>query len=217
MKGQPISPEQKAKMAEGRKRAAVERRAAKLDRPSAALPPTLAELGLKAELEDDYTGLLSAEEKAAIRAQVREQINREQKEAAKLAFKEEALFEARRETGTVPVDEERERRLAELRPIRIVLPSLKTPTGREIPPDPIIIDQRVFANGWSGMVTQAQWETIVDVMNRAWMHMAQVDGRSRTYYNGAMGQVMMMPHYDPAAERPVYQGGYALGGGSRLV
>jgi hypothetical protein len=127
------------------------------------------------------------------------------------------MFEARSAGGTVSAEELRTKELDDLMFIRIALPSLRTATGRDIPPDPIIIDQRVFANGWAGYVSRGQYEYLQDMMNRSWQHVGQVEGRSRTYYNGATGQQMRTGAL--AAEtidgvdvyRPMYQGGYARG------
>jgi hypothetical protein len=183
-------------------------------------PPTLADLGLKTadEANEDF-GLLSEEEKEAIRAEARAKVEKEKKLAARKAYMDQAMFEARSAGGAVTPEELRAKELDDLMFIRIALPSLRTATGRDIPPDPIIIDQRVFANGWSGYVSRAQYEYLQDMMNRSWAHVGQVEGRSRTYYNGATGQQMRAGHL--AAEtvdgvqvyRPMYQGGYASGGG----
>lgn len=183
-------------------------------------PPTLADLGLPTadEANEDF-GLLSEEEKEAIRAEARRKVDEEKKKAARKAYMDQAMFEARSAGGEVSPQELRAKELGDLMFIRIALPSLRTATGRDIPPDPIIIDQRVFANGWSGYVSRGQYEYLQDLMNRAWAHVGQVEGRSRTYYNGATGQQMrsgfMESHTIDGVQvlRPGYQGGYAAGGG----
>lgn len=183
-------------------------------------PPTLADLGLPTadEANEDF-GLLSEEEKEAIRVEARTKVEKEKKLAARKVYMDQAMFEARSAGGSVTPEELRAKELDDLMFIRIQLPSLRTATGRDVPPDPIIIDQRVFANGWSGYVPRGQYEYLQDMMNRSWAHVGQVEGRSRTYYNGATGQQMRAGFMEAQTidgvqvMRAGYQGGYASGGG----
>ena len=171
----------------------------------AEFPQTLADLGLAAEPEDDFRldDILSNEEIEAIRAKAREDVAKERKKARARSFLDLATEEARREYGMVPADEARQRELEEMTEIRITLPRLRTPppNSRDIPPDPIILDQRLFSHGRTYQVTRAQYEYIMDLQHKAWMHMAQVEGRSRTYYSDTLGTM-------------VHQGGIAYGGPS---
>lgn len=180
------------------------KRAARKAAPAAmAEAPTLADLGLGAapEAEIALDEILSNEEIEAIRRRAREEVAAERRKSRARMLLDAAKDEARREFGTMPADEAREREMQEMVPIRINLPRLRLANGRECAPDPIIIDQRVFVHNWNGMVPRHQYEYLMDLMNRAWMHVAQVDGRTRTYYNEQLGTM-------------VYQGGQALGGGS---
>lgn len=167
----------------------------------AEIAPTLAELGLRAEPEDDIRldEILTNEEIEAIKVRARAQVAADRKKARSKILMDLALAEARRESGDTPVDEERERELAQITSIRINLPRLRLANGREAQPDPIIIDQRMFVHGRTYQVTVAQYEYLMDLMNKAWMHVAQVDGRSRTYYSEQIGTM-------------IYQGGMASGG-----
>ena len=184
----PLSPEGEAKVAE----------------IAAEIPPTLADLGLVAETEDDYRidpdEILTNEEIAAIRAEAKAKVAADRKKAKRKLVLDLAMVEARREAGEIPFDEERERELAEMTTIRINLPRHRLATGRELPPDPIILDQRMFMHGRTYQVTKAVAEYLMDRMARSWEHMAQVDGRTKTYYNEQLGTMM-------------YQGGVASGGG----
>ena len=170
---------------------------------AAEMPQTLADLGLIAEPEDDYRldDILTNEEIEAIKAKAREDVARERKKARAREFLDLATEEARREHGMVPQDEQRQRELAEMTEIRITLPRLRTPppNSRDIPPDPIILDQRMFFHGRTYQVTRAQYEYIADLQNKAWQHMAQIEGRGRTYYSDTLGTM-------------VHQGGIATGG-----
>ena len=170
---------------------------------SAETPVSLEDLGLAADVEEDYRldDILSNAEIEAIRVKAREDVAKERRKARARTFLDLATEEARREHGMVPVDEARQRELEEMTEIRITLPRLRTPppNSRDIPPDPIILDQRMFFHGRTYQVTRAQFEYIADLQNRAWMHMAQVEGRGRTYYSDTLGTM-------------VYQGGTAQGG-----
>ena len=195
--------EMRAKAQETRNRKKAEKLAAE-QAGAAETPPTLADLGLVAEPEDDYRidpeEILSNEEIEAIRAEAKAKVAADQKKARRKLVYDLAMVEARREAGEIPFDEERERELAEKTQIRINLPRHRLATGRELPPDPIILDQRIFNHGRTYTVTRAEAEYLMDRMARSWEHMAQVDGRSKTYYNEQLGTMM-------------YQGGAATGGG----
>lgn len=203
-----MTPEQRiAARAKGqatRDRKKAEAAAAAEAAPAVEEPPTLASLGLAAEPEDDFRldDILTNEEIEAIKAKAREQVAKERRQKRARLLMDLATDEARRELGLVPVDEAFEREMAELGDIRINLPRLRLANGRECPPDPIIIDQRVFVHGRTYQnITLAQRLYLADLMGKAWMHVAQVDGRSRTYYNEQLGTM-------------VYPGGLASGGGS---
>jgi hypothetical protein len=86
--------------------------------------------------------------------------------------------------------------------IRVSMPALRKAAGHgELPPEPIIIDQKIFHSGVSYQVPRAQAVYIASLMDLARRHVNQVDGRSRTYYAEGVGQM-------------IYQGGAAAGGGS---
>ncbi len=159
------------------------------------------ELEMVPQPEDDYSELLSPEEIEEIRVAERAKYRAEQKAKAKKALVDKIRTEERDRLGSTPADELQLRWLNELVPITITMPRLRRPNGAEQPPEPIILDQRIFNHGRTVMVTRAQALTLAEVMGKAWMHVAQVDGRTRTYYNEQTGQMM-------------YQGGYARGGGN---
>lgn len=196
----PLSETQRAALERARAARSAKAAAAKSEAPHAEEAPTLASLGLSdAEPEDDrLDDILTNDEIEAIKARAIEQVMRERKAARTKKMLDAATVEARREMGLVPADEERKRELEEMTTIRINLPRLRLANGREATPDPIILDQHVFVHGRTYAVTRAQHEYILDLMNKAWMHVAQVDGRSRTYYNEQLGTM-------------VYQGGVAHG------
>jgi len=199
-----LTPEQRR--ANARKAAAT--RAAKKSAPAATpvldnpveSPPSLADLGLKVE-EDDFRvdDVLSAEDIAEIRQAARDKVAAEKRASRKKLFMQLALDEARREAGDMPADEAERKANEEMVDIDIRMPRLRTANNRELPPEPIIIDGRVFTDGRSYHVNRAQAVYLMDRMGQARMHTAQVDGRSRTYYNQ---EVFMLMH----------QGGIAAGG-----
>lgn len=181
-----FTPEGRAKALATKARKKAERLAAEQEIAqaiAAEAPQTLADLGLSAEPEDDLRldDILSNEEIEAIKAKAREDVAKERKKSRARSFLELATEEARREYGMVPADEARQRELEEMTEIRINLPRHRTANGREIAPDPIMIDQHLFFHGKSYQVTRAQYEYLMDRMFQAWQHMAQVEGRSRTY------------------------------------
>lgn len=170
--------------------------------PAGEVAPTLADLGLPAQPEDDFRvdEILTNEEIQAIRAEALRQVEADLKKSRRAQFLAAATEEARRNLGLVPVDEAWEAEMKELGDIRINLPRLRLANGRECPPDPIILDQRVFAHGRTYVnVEKHQRLYLMERMARAWEHVAQVDGRSKTYYNEQLGTMM-------------YPGGPASGG-----
>lgn len=161
-------------------------------------PPKLSDLIQTAEPEDPYG--LTEEEKQEIIAAAHRKVDAEKRAAAKKAFEQQALYDARREAEAIPPDEERQAWLKELVRIRISLPRLRTMSGRELRPDPILIDQNVFLDGQFYTVERHVAMYLEYLMSEQRKHVSQVDGRSRTYYNEMMGQM-------------VYQGGIATGTG----
>ena len=207
-KGSPITPELKAKMAAGRARAAEKRRQLKareeareravIEEPTVAVP-----IKLPAPPPDDdwYDGLLSDEEKAQIKAEARKKAREDQRKAVAAAYRKEQLDIARRELGEMPPDEEWKAAMEEPCRVYVEMPRMRKPDGKgEHEPEPIIIDQTVYASGRyydmpRGTAVYLNW-----LMDQARRHVNQVDGRSRTYFNASMGQM-------------IYQGGIAAGGG----
>lgn len=185
--------------AEGKLPPLPPRKRAKRVEPEAEEPHTVAELLGQTE-EPELDNVLSDDEIAAIYRRAEAEIDAEEKKARSQKLMALARDEVRRKRNLVPPKEARQKELEEWTDIRIVLPSLRTPSGREIPPDPIILDQRVFVHGRSYRVTRAVAEYLNDRMNQCRMHMAQVDGRARTYYNEQMGTM-------------IHQGGPAHGTG----
>jgi hypothetical protein len=159
--------------------------------PAAGEAPTLASLGIVAAPDDDFFGyVIPEDERRRIEAEARAQVEAEERAKVVRAYKAQALDDARRRSGAMPEDEERLKELAELTTVRIHLPKLRLANGRECPPDPIIIDQRMFMHGQDVRVTRGQGEYLVYLMAERWKHQAQVDGRSRNYYNEDFGRVM---------------------------
>ena len=136
--------------------------------------------------------ILSKDEIEAIYAAALSSAHKERKEARRKEVMEKALEEARRGAGMIAPATEHEKFLAELVDITIRLPRLRMPGGKESPPDPIIVDQQIFHNGVTRRVPRAQAQYLMDLMWRAKAHAAQVDGRSRHYYDTEMGKVVYM-------------------------
>jgi hypothetical protein len=151
--------------------------------------------------EDVFDGLLTDAEKAELDAAAKKRARDDQKKAAKTAYAKDALDRARREIGEMPADEEHRKWLEEAVRVYVDMPRLRKPTGGEHDPEPIIIDQQVYASGRFYEVTRARGVYLQYLMDQARRHVNQVDGRSRTYYN-------------PNSFQTVYQGGAAMGGGS---
>jgi len=158
--------------------------------------------------------ILSKDEIEAIYAAALVSAQKERKEARRKEIMEKALEEARRSAGMIAPATEQEKFLAELVDITIRLPRLRMPGGKESAPDPIIIDQQLFHNGVTRRVPRSQAQYLMDLMWRAKAHAAQVDGRSRHYYDADMGRVVYMggpaqtgaslagPSFDSIHKRP---------------
>ena len=163
-------------------------------------PATLADLGCAAPTEDDFVAeILTSEEIEAAKEAGRKRYRDEERAKAKKAALDAAYDEARREAGAMPADEDEARALHELVQVRVMLPTLRKPIGGELPPEPIIIDQRVFVSGRTYTVERHVAVFLVSMMDLARRHINQVDGRSRTYYAQEQGTM-------------IYQGGTAAGG-----
>lgn len=116
----------------------------------------------------DAEKLLSAEEQAEIREAARRELLEEQKADAKKAFMEQALEEERRKL--IP-DEE-------LRSLQIDLPGHS---------DRIVIDGIVYLHGAVYQFNKAQYDTVHEIMQRAWHHEEEVDGANRDAYRKPRG------------------------------
>jgi hypothetical protein len=171
--------------------------------PMAERPLSLAELGLPVEEDalrvDD---ILTNEEIEEIRRDARARVKKEKAAERRKAFLALAMDEARREAGTMPLNEEEQKLREEMVEVEIKMPQLKTINGRELPPEAIILDGYPFHSGRRYKVSRAQAVTLVDRMGQAFRHVAQVDGRSKNYYSDQVGTI--------------YQGGHASGGASSL-
>ena len=165
-----------------------------------AEPQTLADLGFVAPVEEaPGLDVLSVEEIEAARIAGRKKYADEQKRKARQAATDAAYDDARRDAGTMPADEEEARARKEIVSIRIQMPTLRKPTGGELPPEPIILDQRVFVSGRTYQVERHVANYLASLMDHVRRHVNQVDGRSKTYYAQDVGQM-------------IYQGGTAAGG-----
>lgn len=162
-------------------------------------PATLADLGFRAEEEALIDDVLTPEEIEAAKVAGRKKYADEQRKKARQAALDGAYDEARRDAGTMPADEEEARQRNELVQIRIQMPTLRKPTGGELPPEPILIDQKVFVSGRTYTVERHVAVYLASLMDHARRHVNQVDGRSKTYYAQEIGQM-------------IYQGGVAAGG-----
>jgi hypothetical protein len=169
--------------------------------PPAEEPQSLADLGIVPP-EDDLRldDILSDAEIAEIRAAARAKVASEQKKKRRKVFEDMALEEARRDAKDIPPDEENSKWLMEMVQITIRMPRLRLAApGKEAPPEPIIIDQKIFTHGRTYTVPRHQAHFLDSIMCGAAQHVSLVDGRSRTYYSDQMGTT-------------IYQGGTAQGG-----
>ncbi len=169
------------------------------DSPPIEEPDVAEPIVLAVAAEDD--GLLTESEKAKIEEEQLEKAFKERHDAAKKAYAKEMFDKARREIGEMPVDEEFKKSMEEVVRIYIDMPRMRKPTGGEHDPEPIVIDGRAFTSGRYYDVPRAQAIYLQERMDQLRRHVNQVDGRSRTYYNAGIGQM-------------IYQGGTALGGGT---
>jgi hypothetical protein len=149
--------------------------------------------------EDRLDELLDDDEIAEIKARARREVDKERKKARAKKLYDAALAEARREAGTLPVDEAWAEEMNQPVRVYIDLPRLRKANGGEVDPDPIIIDQRIFQPGRTYEVPMGMAIYLNDLMDKNRRHLAQVDGRSRTVYHQSTGQM-------------IYQGGTASGG-----
>lgn len=183
-KGETVSEELKAKMAEGR-RLSRERKA-----QEPVMEPDEGPIELKLPAEDlRLDDILSDEEIAEIRREARAKALREQKEARKKAVADEELRKARRSLGETPQDEVHRQDMEEPTRVFVQMPRLRKPTGGEQDPEPIIIDQKIYTSGrWytvpKGRAIYMRW-----LMAMAERHVDQVDGRSRARFNPGTYQV----------------------------
>jgi len=151
--------------------------------------------------DDDLSldNLLSKDEIEEIRRTERVKFLAEQKRIARDAAIARVRAEVRDEIGATPEQEAHNRWLAELETVTINLPRLRQPNGREAPPEPLRINGRRYDHGRTYTVERGLAQFLMWQMNQAHMHVAQVDGRSRNYYNEQTGRMM-------------YQGGPMSGG-----
>jgi hypothetical protein len=196
-KGIPISEEHKARMAAGRAESRARKLEAPVEEPDEAQP-----IVLKAEVEDDiFDGMLTEAEKLELREAAIKKARDDQKKAAKAAYAKEQLEIARRAIGEMPLDEEQRRFNEEEVRLYVDMPRLRKPDGRgEHAPEPIIIDQKAYVSGRYYTMKRGEAVYVQWLMDQARRHVAQVDGRSRSYYDAQMHQV-------------VHMGGVAAGGG----
>ena len=150
-------------------------------------------------IEDRIDEVLTNAEIEEIRAQARREHDEDEIKVRKRAYLEYEREKLRREAGAVPPDEMFLDDMAQMVDIFIDLPRLRKATGGEIDPDPIMIDQKIFAPGRYYTVTKGQAIYIQSLIDANRRHVAQVDGRSRSYYNDRAGTM-------------VHQGGTAVGG-----
>jgi hypothetical protein len=215
-----MTPEQRAAAAEKsratRKANAAKRRAAKepIELEEELIEPEVAKpMKLSAAAEDVFDGLLSDAEKAEIEAAARKRAREEKRKKIKAAYAKEMLEKAQREIGTMPVDEEWKAYNEEPCRIYVDMPRMRKPDGKgEHDPEPIMIDQTIYASGRSYEVPRGTAVYINWLMDQARRHTNQVDGRSRTYFNQASGQMQFMggtasggvsgPSFDALHKRP---------------
>jgi hypothetical protein len=199
-----VTPEQRSEFA---KKAAATRAARRQEARSQESEfthaPTLDELLPQPAEESFVDDILTPEELAAEREAALAEFQRDRKARARKAARERFLDEIRHEAGDVSDEDLLDEEMREPTRVYINLPTLRTPTGNEIPPDPIIIDGAVFHQGTWHTVPRHQALMLHSMMALAFRHVAQVDGRSRTYYNRNLGTV-------------VHQGGVAAGGSSAM-
>jgi hypothetical protein len=168
--------------------------------PSVEEPEVSEPLTLPSPIDEDrLDDLLDDDEIAEIKARARREVDKERKKARAKKLYDAALAEARREAGTLPVDEAWAAEMEQPVRVYIDLPRLRKANGGEVDPDPIIIDQRIFQAGRTYEVPFGMAVYLNDLMDKNRRHMAQVDGRSRTVYHQSTGQM-------------IYQGGAAAGG-----
>lgn len=154
------------------------------------------------EPEDAWVeGILTDAEKAELRAAAQKKAREDKHKAARAAYAKEQLEIARRDLGSMPADEEFRTLMQEEVRVYIDMPRMRKPTGGEQDPEPIIIDQVAYSSGRYYTVERGKAIYLQHLMDQARRHVNQVDGRSRTYYNAGVGQM-------------IYQGGPAMGGGS---
>lgn len=163
--------------------------------------PTLADLGFVPE-EDDLTlsdDILTPEEIRAAEEAGRKRYRDEQRSKRKKAIADAAYTGAQREDGAMPVDEADLAYQTELVQVYVQMPRMRKPMGGEHPPEPIILDGRVYASGRTYSVERRVAVYLADLMDKARRHVNQVDGRGRIMYNEQIGTM-------------IYQGGIAQGG-----
>lgn len=188
-KGEKMSPELAAKMAEARREARERKLSAIAYGEEGAAAEQGYRLSVAVENDDLISQVLTADEQEKIREEAARQALEEQHKALVKAFKDEELRKARRALGETPADEVFRQDMEEMTRIFVQLPSLRKPTGGVLPPDPIVIDQVFYPSGRWYTVPKAQAIYMQWLMNQAEQHVNQVDGRPRAYYNAGTGRV----------------------------
>jgi hypothetical protein len=200
-RGTKPTPETLAKMAEGRRKALERKRLAVLnatdDEGSELAEPVV----LKSVADDLWDGVLTDKEKADLDAAADQKARSDHRKAVRAAYAKDAVARAKAAIGAVPVDEVYQKLMEEEVRLYVDMPRLRKPNGGEHAPEPIIIDQVAYVAGHyysmpRGRAIYVQW-----LMDQARRHVNAVDGRSRSYYNPEIHQV-------------VHQGGVAAGGAS---
>lgn len=167
--------------------------------------PTLAELGFVAENDDPVLSddILTPEEVHAAEEAGRKRYRDEQRAKRKKAITDAAYAGARLDDGATPPDEAELAYQTELVQVYIQMPRMRKPMGGEHPPEPILLDGRVYASGRTYRVERRVAVYLADLMDKARRHVNQVDGRGRIMYDEQRGTM-------------IYQGGIAQGGPNGL-
>lgn len=120
------------------------------------------------QLTEELKGLLSAEDVAELEALANDEVLEERKDVARKAFLRDAIKKAKHRH--IPAEK--------LMSIQIDLPGHA---------DRIMIDGTVFLHGGIYEVPQTQYDTLRDIVYRAWQHEHEVGGANANLYRKPRG------------------------------
>ena len=130
----------------------------------------------KSALKDVKTDMLTEEEKSALRAKAQEAVKTQMAEDAADAYLEQCMAEERRLAG---LDKD-ELNTEEVK-VTIDLPEFAAS---------IRLNSRDYFHGFTYTVPMHVYESMAEIMNNAWEHQSEIEGKTRNFYQKKKNPVL---------------------------